>query len=192
MTTPSGELTRAFQGLDIPPAGTYVIDQSFSHVGFVVRHLMVSKVRGSFRTFSGSVMIDEDPTSAALEVSIDVGSVDTGDRARDEQTCSEAFFDVAEYPTMRYHSASAKVRDDGTWVVEGDLTLHGVTRPVPLEVVFEGAAVDPRGRPKFAFSAGATISRDDFGLTWNVPLDGGGVAVGKKVTVEIEAQLVSG
>jgi polyisoprenoid-binding protein YceI len=183
-------VTRTVEGNEIPAAGTYAIDASHSEVGFSVRHLMVSKTRGRFSDVSGTVSIGDDPLASSVEVTIGTASIDTRDDTRDAHLRSPDFFDVEQYPSMTYRSTKVVPAGKGKWLVEGDLSLHGVTRNVPLEVSFEGAAVDPSGGVRAGFSARAELDREDFGLTWNYALETGGVVVGKKVTIEIEAETV--
>jgi polyisoprenoid-binding protein YceI len=181
---------RTIDGVEIPAAGTWAIDPSHTHAGFSVRHLMVSKVRGRFAAVSGTVTIAEDPLDSHVEVAIDTASIDTRDEQRDAHLRSPDFFDVENYPTMTYRSTAVRPSGKGRWLVEGDLTLHGVTRPVPLEVAFEGAGSDPWGGVRAGFSARAEIDREDFNLTWNQVLETGGIAVGKKVAIELEVETV--
>jgi polyisoprenoid-binding protein YceI len=181
---------RIVDGDEVPAAGAYTIDASHSEVGFSVRHLMVSKTRGRFSDMSGTVAIADDPLASAVEVTIGTASIDTRDEQRDGHLRSPDFFDVERYPAMTYRSTRVIPAGKGRWLVEGDLTLHGVTRNVPLEVTFEGAATDPWGGLRAGFSARTELDREDFGLTWNQALETGGVVVGKKVTIEIEAEAV--
>lgn len=181
---------RTVDSVEVPAAGTYALDASHSHVGFAVRHLMVSKARGRFADFSGSIQIAEDPLASSVDVTIDTASIDTRDERRDGHLRSGDFFDVETYPTMTYRSAKVTPAGKNRWTVEGDLTIRGVTRSIPLEVSFEGGATDPWGGARIGFSAKAELDRDDFGLSWNQTLETGGVVVGKKVTIEIEAEAI--
>jgi polyisoprenoid-binding protein YceI len=171
-------------------AGTWDIDPVHSEVGFSVRHLMVSKVKGSFKTFSGSITIAENPLESKVEVTIDASTVDTRDENRDTHLRSSDFFEVDKHPQITFSSTS--VRPAGSdYEVTGDLTIHGVTRAVDLEVEFNGVSPDPWGGTRAGFSASTEISRSDFGIEFNMALDGGGVVVGDKIkiTLEIEAVL---
>ena len=183
-------VTRTVDGYELPNAGTYALDASHSEVGFSVRHLMVSKVKGRFSDVSGTITIAEDPLASSVEVAIGTASIDTRDEQRDAHLRSPDFFDVEQYPNMTYRSTKVTPAGKGRWLVEGDLSLHGVTRNVPLEVSFEGAASDPWGGLRAGFSARAELDREDFGLGWNQVLETGGVVVGKKVNIEIEAEAV--
>jgi polyisoprenoid-binding protein YceI len=181
---------RSVESVEVPVAGTYAIDPSHTHVGFSVRHLMVSKVKGSFSGVSGTINIADDPLQSSVEVSVDMASIDTRDEQRDAHLRSPDFFDVENFPTMTYASTAVRADGGNRWLVDGELTIHGVTRSVPLEVTFEGAGADPWGGLRAGFSARAEIDREDFGLTWNQVLETGGIAVGKKVTIDLEVEAV--
>ncbi len=171
------------------PTGTWTIDASHSTIEFSVRHLMIAKVKGSFKRFSGSVTIPEDPSQASVRVGIDPGSIDTGDANRDAHLRSGDFFEVEKYPTAEYVSSSVRSRGDG-YVVDGQLTLHGVTRPVALELEFNGTGGDPWGNVRAGFTASAEINRRDFGIDISMPMETGGVVVGDKVRLTVEVELV--
>ena len=171
------------------PTGTWNIDASHSSIEFSVRHLMISKVKGSFKTFSGSVTIPEDPFQASLHVSIDPNSIDTGDANRDNHLRSADFFEVEKYPTAEYVSSSVRPHGDG-YMVEGELTLHGVTRPVTLDLEFNGTGSDPWGNTRAGFTATTEINRRDFGIDITMPMETGGVVVGDKIKLSIEVELV--
>jgi polyisoprenoid-binding protein YceI len=181
-------LVRQVDGVEVPAAGTYVIDASHSEVGFAARHLMVSKVRGRFSDVQGTIVIAEDPLASSVEVTIGMASVDTRDAQRDAHLRSPDFFDVERYPTMTYRSTKVIAAGRGRWQVDGHLTLNGVTHNVALDVSFEGAVTDPWGGVRAGFSARAEIDREEFGLSWNQVLEAGGVVVGRKVSIEIEAE----
>ena len=170
-----------------PPAGTYALDPSHTNVGFSVRHMMVSKVRGRFGSFSGSVTIAEEPTESSVSVSIDVASIDTNDKNRDGHLVSPDFFDVATNPTINFSSTAVRP-DGGKWDVDGDLTVNGVTRPVTLVVDYEGATIDPWGNLRIGFAAATEIDREEFGVVWNQALETGGFILGKQIKIEIEAE----
>jgi polyisoprenoid-binding protein YceI len=164
-------------------------DLSHSSINFHVRHLMVSKVHGRFSTWSGSLELDdEDLTKSRLDVTIDAASVDTKEDKRDEHLRSADFFDVATYPTLAFKSTNI-TRDGDDYRVEGNLTIHGVTRAVTLKVEGGDQVKDPWGNTRTGFSAKTSINRKDFGLHWNVALEAGGFVVGDKIeiTLEIEA-----
>jgi polyisoprenoid-binding protein YceI len=165
-------------------------DLSHSSVGFSVRHLMVSKVHGRFSTFKGVLELDEeDLTRSRIDVEIDAASLDTREPKRDEHLRSADFLDVAKHPTITFRSTSIE-RDGGDYRVLGDLTIAGTTRPVTLEVEDAGRVKDPWGGERAGFSARTTIHRKDFGLTWNVALEAGGVLVGDKIEITIELEAI--
>ena len=181
--------TRTVQGVQLPAPGHWAIDTSHSSVVASVRHLGLSRVRGAFRSFTGGVDVAEQPEGSSVQVSIDAASVDTGEPARDEHLRSPDFLDVASHPTIDFRST--KVTGSGRrWQVEGDLTLRGTTRPVTLDVTFEGLETDPWGGSRAAFSARTELDREAFGLTWNQVLESGGVLVGKKVRIDLEVEVV--
>jgi polyisoprenoid-binding protein YceI len=168
--------------------GTYAIDAAHTNVEFAVRHMMISTVKGRFGDVKGTVTIPE-AGPPAVDVTIATTSIDTRSEQRDAHLKSGDFFDVAQHPEMRFVSTKAERTGDG-WTLTGDLTIRGVTKPVTLTVVEEGAGVDPWGNQKVAFSATGRFNRTDFGLTWNAALEAGGVLVSEDVKVAIDAQLV--
>lgn len=177
---------------DIPGyvAGAWAIDPTHSDVSFSVRHLMVSKVRGSFRTFSGTLVTGESPLDSTVEAEVDLASIDTREAQRDAHLRSADFFETDKYPTMTYRSTGVRPSKAG-FVVDGELTLKGVTRSVQLDLELNGFGQDPYGGTRAGFTATTQINRRDFGVDISLPLDGGGVVVGDKVdiTLEIEAIL---
>jgi polyisoprenoid-binding protein YceI len=190
-TTPiANPAVRVVEGEEIPAAGSYALDPSHSQVGFAVRHVMVSKTRGRFSDFAGTVEIGENPLESSVAVTIQTASIDTRDEQRDGHLRSGDFFDAEAFPTMTYESRSVRKVGEGRYIVDGDLTIKGVTKPVPLELNFEGGAADPWGGVRIGFSAKAELDREAFGLTWNQALETGGVLVGKKVSIEIEAEAI--
>ena len=182
--------TRTVDGAEVPAAGVYALDVSHSHVGFAIRHLMVSKVHGQFDRFIGTVAIADDPSQSSVEVEVDLTSVDTRDEKRDAHLRSPDFFHTDVHPTMAFRSTSVRLAKN-RWIVEGDLTLNGVTRPIELEVTYEGSATSPWGTTSIGFSATGKLNRDDFGLSWNQALETGGFMLGKDVTLEIEAEAIA-
>ncbi len=171
-------------------AATWEVDQSHSTVGFVVKHLIIAKVRGHFSTFSGTVVIDDkDISKSKVDVKIDPASIDTDSAKRDEHLKSPDFFDVAKFKDMTFKSTKVEKLDGGKLRVTGDLTMHGVTKPVVLDGEGPSAEVkDPGGNAHVAFSMATTIKRADFGLGWNKAIEGGGV-VGEDVKLELEVEL---
>ncbi|HEY8093887.1 MAG TPA: YceI family protein [Acidimicrobiales bacterium] len=173
---------------DLTP-GTWNIDPSHTVVGFTARHLMISKVRGRFTSFTGSVTIAEDPLQSTVEATVDLGSVSTGDEARDTHLRSGDFFGVENHPTMTFRSTGIKA-DGDDYLLTGDLTVAGKTRTVDFELELDGVENDPWGGTRAGFTAEAEISRKDWELTWNVALETGGVLVGDKVKIELDVELV--
>ena len=182
--------TREFRGLQIPVAGTYTLDAAHKRVGFVARHLMVSKVRGNFDEATATIVVGEDPLQSSVSATIQTASVFTGQSDRDNHLRTSDFFEVAKYPTIEYRSTGIKSFEGNEFVLEGELTIKGITKPVDLHVEFEGAGRSPYGHDVFGFSASAEIDREEWGLTWNVALESGGVMVGKKVKIEIEGEAI--
>jgi polyisoprenoid-binding protein YceI len=165
-------------------------DLSHSGIHFHVRHLMVSKVHGRFTKWTGALELDEqDLTRSKVEVAIDAASIETKDDKRDEHLRSPDFLDVAAFPSITFKSTHI-TRDGDDYRVEGDLTIHGVTRPVALAVEGGGQVKDPWGNTRTGFSAKTSISRKDFGLTWNVALETGGFLVGDKLDINLEIEAI--
>jgi polyisoprenoid-binding protein YceI len=171
--------------------GTWTVDPSHSTVGFVARHLMITKVRGRFTDFSGSLEIAPDPLQSHVEATVNLASVDTGDAGRDAHLRTADFFDVegGGSPTMTFRSTGIK-EEHGDYTLFGDLTVNGVTRQVEFDLEFDGVSPDPWGGTRAAFTAETEINRKDFGLEWNVALETGGVLVGDKVKIQLDIQAV--
>jgi polyisoprenoid-binding protein YceI len=186
----TNELTRIYAGREIHAPGIWNIDPVHSQVQFVVRHMMISKVRGRFRQFSGTLEIAPDPLQSKVDVVIHTASIDTGDADRDAHLRSPDFLDVERYPHITFRSRSVGLGDDDRWDVRGDLTIRDVTRPITLAVEMGGVGIDPWGNPRAGFVGHAEINRDDFGITWNQSLEAGGWLVGKVVTIDIDAEVV--
>lgn len=170
-------------------AGTWNVDPSHSGLNFSVKHLMVSKVRGRFGSFTGTVTIAADPLQSSVSASAEVASISTGDQGRDDHLKSPDFFDAAQFPTIDFRST--KIEADGDdYALFADLTIRGVTKNVKFELEFEGVGKDPWGNTKAGFSAEAEINRKDWGLEWNAALETGGVLVGEKVKIQLDIQAV--
>jgi len=169
-------------------AGTWDIDPVHTEVGFSVRHLMVSKVRGRFTKFEGELVTAGNPLESSVTATIDLDSIVTGDENRDGHLRSADFFDVANHPVMTWRSTGVRQGGD-RYVVDGELTLHGVTRNVPLDVELNGFIESPMGT-RVGFSATGELSRKDFGIDINMPLDGGGVVIGDKVSLNLEVEAI--
>jgi polyisoprenoid-binding protein YceI len=191
MTQPLLNILRAHHDLEIPVAGEYVIDPAHTSVEFIGRHLMITKVRGRFTDVSGTITVDEKPERSRVEVDISVASIATGDHRRDDHLRSPDFFDVEKHPAIAFRSTKVEQMTSDSWTVTGDLTVRDVTRPVTLQVEFDGAGASPFGDERISFSAATEVDREDWGLNWNVALETGGVLVGKRVRIEINVQAVA-
>lgn len=172
-------------------AGTWNIDPVHSTVAFIVRHLGVSNLRGNFRTFEGSLDIGENPLESKVSVSIDTSSVDTGDANRDGHLRGTDFFDVEQHKQIVFNSTSVEA-DGDAYKVNGDLTVNGVTKPVTLQLTFNGTSPDPWGGTRAGFGATTSVSRNDFGVTFDIPVLGSaaGFVVGDWVGIELDVQAV--
>lgn len=171
--------------------GTWKLDLSHSVLSFTVKHLMISKVRGTFENFDVTVVTAENPADSTLEAVIDIASVDTGVGARDEHLRTSDFFLADEHPTMTFRATGIDGDpESGEFTVDGELTLRGVTKPVTIKGEFGGMITDPYGNVKAGVSATAKINRHDFGVSWNNALEGGGVTLGDDVSIAMDLQLV--
>jgi polyisoprenoid-binding protein YceI len=189
ITATSG--TRVVNGRQVPEAGTWEIDPSHQSFEFVARHLM-AKVRGKFSGVSGAATVAEVPEASTLEIEIDTTTVDTGDATRDGHLRSNDFFGAEDHPTISFRSTAVRP-DEGEshWKVDGELTIRGVTRAVTVDLEFLGGAIDPWGNQRIGFSGVVPeVNREDWGLTWNAPLEMGGFLLSRSVRLEIEAELV--
>ena len=171
--------------------GEYTLDQAHSRIGFVARHAMVTKVRGSFNEFTGIVHIDGDePTKSTASVSIKASSIDTRNADRDGHLRSNDFLAMDEHPEITFASTGIEQTGDTSFEVTGDLTIKGVTRSITIPFEFEGTAKDPFGNDRIGFEGSTTINRKDYGVTWNAALETGGVLVSDKVTLEVEISAI--
>ena len=191
MTERTLSILRTHDDRQIPVPGEYAIDPAHTTVEFIGRHLMITKVRGRFPEVSGTITIDDEPAQSHVEVELGVASIDTGNPDRDGHLRSPDFFDADQYPTISFRSTNVEAGASGTWAVTGDLTVRDVTRSVTLQVDFDGANSSPMGDERIAFSAATEVDREDWGLTWNVALETGGVLVGKKARIELNIQAVA-
>jgi polyisoprenoid-binding protein YceI len=180
MTTTTAELT-----------GEYTIDTAHSRAGFVARHAMVTKVRGSFNDWQGTAHIDgENPANSSVRVEIQAKSIDTRNSQRDDHLRSNDFLDMDTHPEITFVSTEVEQTGDSTYRVTGDLTIRGVTRPVGVDFEYTGTAVDPYGNRRVGLEGSVVINRKDFGVTWNAVLEGGGVLVSEKITLELEVSAI--
>ena len=169
--------------------GTWALDPTHTEIGFTVRHLM-SKVRGKFETFEGTVVTADDVTDSRVDVSVDLNSINTGTVDRDNHLRSSDFFEVETHPTMTFASTGVVEKAPGELVVHGDLTIKGVTKPLELAVEFLGEGSDPWGGTRVGVEATGLISRKEFGIDFNIPLEGGKVVIGDKISIVINAEAV--
>ncbi len=181
-------VSRTVNGVEYPAVGTYVLDPSHTNLGFQARHMAVSKVRGSFPKFEGTLVLAENPEDSEVNVTIDATSVDTRDENRDNHLRTNDFFDVENHPTWTFTSTSIKTEGPTEWKVEGDLTIRGVTKSVTLDATLEGVVQDPYGNHRVGFSAKTSINREDFGVAFGAVMEAGGLVVGKKVDIDIDAE----
>ena len=173
------------------PTGAYTIDPTHSRIGFVARHAMVTKVRGSFNEFEGTAVLDgEDVAKSTARVVIQVASIDTRQAQRDEHLRSNDFLGMEEFPTITFVSTGVNETGPASLELTGDLTIKGVTNSVTVPFDFEGAATDPFGNLRVGFEGSVVINRKDYGITWNAALETGGVLVSDKVTLEFEISAV--
>jgi polyisoprenoid-binding protein YceI len=171
--------------------GSYTIDPSHSRIGFVARHAMVTKVRGTFNQFEGSGHFDtEDPSKSSLELTIEAASIDTRNADRDAHLRSNDFFDMEQYPTISFVSTAVEPVDGEHYRVTGDLTIKDVSKSVSIDLEYTGAAVDPFGNQRIGLEGSTTVNRKDWGVNWNAALEAGGVLVSEKVTLEFEVSAI--
>ena len=191
MTQRTVSVLRTHDDRTIPVPGTYTIDGPHTSVEFVARHLMITKIRGRFAELRGSIFIAEDPEQSSVEAEIRAASVSTGDAFRDAHLRGPDFLDVDRYPLITFRSTATTAGAESIWELTGDLTVRDVTRPVVLQVDFEGASPSPFGDERIAFSAAADVNREDFGLTWNQTRETGGVLIGKTIRIELNVQAIA-
>ncbi|MFI6513570.1 YceI family protein [Streptosporangium sp. NPDC050855] len=180
--------TRTWENLQIPAAGTYVLDAAHTRVGFLVKHMMVSKVRGHFGEFAGTVTIAENPLDSSAEITIKAESINTGAPDRDNHLRGDDFLGADKFPDLTFRSTRVLGHSGDEFTLAGDLTIRDVTKPVELTVEYGGAGTNPWGQTLWGFSITGEIDREEFGLTWNQALETGGVLVGKKIKIEIEGE----
>jgi polyisoprenoid-binding protein YceI len=188
-TKPAPAATRLVAGAELPAPGRWQIDPGHTQTAFIGRHFMLTKVRGRFTGVTGTITVAEDPGESTVEVTIDMASVESGSQARDDHLRSADFFDAARHPVATF-SGRATRWQGSRGLVAGELTIRGVTRPVNLTAEYLGHVADPWGGQRAIFTAEGTLDREDWGLTWNMPLDGGGLLVSRDIRIEIEAEAV--
>ena len=171
--------------------GTYTLDPAHTRIGFVARHAMVTKVRGSFDEFAGTAVLDgANPANSRVEVTIEAASIDTRNAQRDEHLRGNDFLAMKEYPKITFASTSVRQVGETTFEVTGDLTIKGVTNEITIPFEFEGTAKDPFGNQRVGFEGAVTINRKDYGVSWNAALEGGGVLVSDKIVLEFEISAI--
>jgi polyisoprenoid-binding protein YceI len=172
-------------------SGDYTLDTSHSRLGFSARHAMVTTVRGHFKEFSGTAHVDTaNPAASKVEVSIEASSIDTGNADRNGHLVSADFFEVESHPKLTFVSTQVERADETTWVITGDLTIKGVSKPVTIEFEQTGSARDPFGNLRVGFEGSTTINRKDWGLTWNAALETGGVLVSDRIKLEFDISAI--
>lgn len=176
----------------VPAPGVYTIDAVHTFVGFAAQHLVVGRVRGRFERVTGTVTIADEPTASSLDVTIETGSISTLSAARDGDLRSERFLDATGHPTMTYRSTKVVELPRGEWRVLGELTLRGVTKPVPLTVRFAGSITDSRGNARAAFHARGSITRSEFGLLAELKQEAGSMLIGDDIAIDIEVEATLG
>jgi polyisoprenoid-binding protein YceI len=188
-TSPAAVATRLAGGAELPIPGRWQIDPGHTEVAFIGRHFMLTKVRGRFTGVTGAIVVADEPGESTAEVTIDMASVDSGSQARDDHLRSADFFDTARHPTATFSGQAADWQ--GTrGLLAGELTILGITRPVTLQAGYLGHVADPWGGQRAIFTAEGILNREDWGLTWNMPLDNGGLLVSREIRIEIEAEAV--
>jgi|SRR5690606_4822401 len=174
-----------------PLTGTYVLDPSHSRIGFVARHAMITKVRGSFNEVDGSGFFDAaNPENSNLSLTIKAASIDTRNEDRDNHLRSNDFFDMEKYPEITFRSTKVEAKGDSVYTVTGDLTMKDVTKSISFDLELSGPARDPFGNDRIGLEGSTVVNRKDWGITWNAPLEAGGVLVGEKVTLEFEVSAI--
>jgi polyisoprenoid-binding protein YceI len=183
-------LATTTQETAVPTTETWTIDPAHTQVGFAVKHLMISTVKGRFREVSGSIRLDPTTMKPEVDVSIGAASITTGDDKRDAHLSSADFLHADEFPVIQFRGRRIEGNLDSRFKLPGDLIIRGVTRPITVHVINEGSVTDPWGNQRVGYTASATINRKDFGLEWNMGLEAGGVLVGDEVKITIETELV--
>jgi polyisoprenoid-binding protein YceI len=181
---------RTVNGVTFPVPGIWALDPAHTSVEFQAKHLMVAKVKGHFSGAQGALEIAEDPTRSSAQITIDATTLSTGVGDRDAHLKSADFLEVDAYPEITFRTSALEHDGGSDWKLRGDLSIHGVTRPVTLETEYNGVGVDPWGGTRAFFSAETKIDREDWGLSWNVALETGGWLVGKEIKLAIEVEAV--
>ncbi len=183
-------LTREWQGMTFPTPGVFKLDPMHTHVGFLARHMMVSKVRGRFGDYDGTIVIADDVLQSSVEVTIKVASIDTREDARDNHLRSPDFFEAETHPEITFKSSKIEQVKEERFAITGLLTIKSVSQEITLDTSYEGVIADPYGGQRIGFTAKAELDRYDFGLTWGAALETGGLVVGRNVILEFEIEAV--
>lgn len=184
--------TRLIDGIEAPAPGDWVFDQAHSNIMFVARYAMLTKVRGRFNAFDGTIHVAERPDDSWVEVRIDASSISTDNEQRDEHLRSGDFLDLDNEPDITFRSTNVERVQGTRFRLTGDLSIRGITKEVSFDVDYAGVAVGIDGKTRTAFAAGLEIDRDDYNVSWNMAIETGGVLVGKHVQIELEVQAVAG
>jgi polyisoprenoid-binding protein YceI len=187
---PVASLTREWEGLILPTPGVFKLDPMHTQIGFLARHMMVSKVRGRFGEYDGEIVVADDILQSTVEITIKVDSIDTREDARDNHLRSPDFFETGTHPEITFKSSKIEHVKDEEFKITGALTIKGISREFVLDTSYEGVVVDPYGGQRVGFAVKAELDRFDFGLTWNGALEAGGLVVGRKVILEFEIEAV--
>lgn len=191
VATPTAASPAPAAGSNDQLSGTYAIDASHSRIGFVARHAMVTKVRGSFNDFEGTAHIDgTDPSKSSVQVRIQAASVDTRNADRDNHLRANDFFDMANYPELTFASTAVEVVGEDAYRVTGDLTIKAVTKSVVVDFDYTGSVVDPYNNLRIGLEGSVVVNRKDWGIVWNAPLEAGGILVSEKITLELEISAI--
>ena len=182
------QFTRTLEGVEVPTPGDWIFDTAHTNLMFIARYAMLTKVRGHFNSFEGTIHVAERPEDSSVELTIDASSITTDNDMRDNHLRSGDFLDLENHPTITFRSTKIEVISEERLRVTDDLTVRGVTKEVVLDTEYAGTAKDGYARTRVAFSARTEIDRDQFGVSWNMALEAGGVLVGKKVQIELEVQ----
>ena len=186
--TSEATFTRTIDGVEAPAPGDWILDKPHTNLMFVARYAMLTKVRGHFQTFDGTIHVAEKPEESWVELTIDGSTITTDNDTRDNHLRSGDFLDLENHPTITFKSTRIEVLGDDQLRVTGDLTIRGVTKEIVFDAEYVGVGKDAFGRTRVAFSARTEIERDDWGVSWNMALETGGLLVGKRVQIELEVQ----
>jgi polyisoprenoid-binding protein YceI len=186
--TKEATFTRTIDGVEAPAPGDWVLDKPHTNLMFVARYAMLTKVRGHFQNFEGTIHVAEKPEDSWVELTIDASTITTDNDTRDNHLRSGDFLDLGNHPTISFRSTKIELLGDNQLRVTGDLTIRGVTKEVVLDTEYVGVGKDAFDRTRVAFSARTEIERDDWGVSWNMALETGGLLVGKRVQIELEVQ----